>query len=48
MAALARSMKPGPAFDLARDDPELEERRRIGRTPGTRAPGAEQARPEAP
>ena len=37
MTELARGMKPGAAFDLAKDDPALEERRRIGRQPAARA-----------
>ncbi len=32
MARLAREVEPGPAFDLARDDPDTTERRRIGRS----------------
>jgi arylsulfatase A-like enzyme len=31
MTELARSVVPGPAFDIATDDPEITERRRIGR-----------------
>ena len=33
MAQLAREVKPGPAFDIAKLDPETAERRRAGRTP---------------
>ena len=36
MIELARSVVPGPAFDIAKDDPETTERRRIGR-PGADA-----------